>query len=353
MALACADQGPREAPFPEFHLGRDRMSGGGGEPTTQLPVTLAETYLATLAIPAQGGEWTWSVQLDGKATLHTRIAEGNAPDVVVYAERGPDGAAMPSVQLRRFLAFADAGGDDAATWGLRYAETLRQRADAVQGEGKGRNDLLMPVVSALTGGLGFASTPGSFTGWKWVGRTAGTDGTDRVDVRLGRWTGTWTDGPSRVASAMAALDKVATSSAWWVAQRDALRKALADRGRSGSDSGAGAPGRPAIMWAGSVRLPRGGNDVHVAAICAEPCAHEREIRGLFESLRAGSAEELRTATQGSARRDPGAHERQARVFLLDTDALAGTLEQAAADAEQAPAGPIGGATIAPEPSVQR
>ncbi len=336
--LGCVGNGPREAPFPAFDLGdapRAPAVLGEAVAATQLPVTLGGPFLATLTTPAQGGEWTWSEQLDGKATLITRISGGNPPDVVIYAERAPEDESMPSVQFRRFLAVADGGGDDLPTWGLRYASGLAAHATAEAGEGT-LKEPLMPVASSFMGGLGFASTPGTFSGWKWVGRTVGVDGTGRVDVRLGRWSGVWTDGMTQVSSALAGLETVSTTSGWWLAQRDALKKALDGKVGAAGAATTRSPGRPATMLAGSVQLPHGGSDVYVAAICAEPCGYEREIHGLFETLRTGTADELRGATQASARRDPGAHERQARVVLVDTNSLAEALEKAATESERAP-----------------
>jgi hypothetical protein len=343
--LGCSSDGPREAPFPSFDLG-DSVAAqvvaqaadvvGVPDSETQLPVTIAGSYLATLSMPAQGTEWTWSEQLGGKATLLTRLTEGSPPDVVVYAEQAPAPALMPSVQIRRFLAVADAGGDDLPTWGMRYAGEFIQRASAAWKAGSDGGELVS-LAGALSGGLGFASTPGSFTGWKWVGRTIGTQRSDRVDVRLGKWTGTWTDGGDQLASALAALDEVSQKSTAWQAQRDVIEQEL--KGKvSAAGAGPATSPRPATMLAGSVQLPNGGGDVYVAAICADPCAYDHAIHGIFESLRTGTQEELAAVARASARKDAAAHARQARVVIVDTNAFADALQKAASAATSAASG---------------
>ena len=349
VAAGCHSDRPREAPFPSFRMRgvfgdasslKKTTSTDGTEATLQLPIALGGRYLATLTVPAMGSEWSWSMQLDGRATLVTHQSAGHSPDLVLYAERGPDEDPMPSVELRRFLAYADAGSDDVATWALRYAleagvGSLKEHAQQGSG-GRGSESLLR----GISGGLGFASTPDSFSGWKWVGRTEGAGGNDRLDVRLGRWDGLWTDGRSRLGTQLAALRGGGGGAA---------TKLLSLLESKGVAEAAIVDARPATMLAGSVRLPEGAAPVYVALVCPRPCAHEAAVTELFESLRASSGEALRDAVERGARQDAGQHEKDAGIVVLDTRRIAEDVMQAATAQVAPPPSSAGVPSTAPVP----
>jgi len=148
----------------------------------------------TSQIP-DGEGWSWS--LEEGVTLMTYAPGSGRPGALVYVEAfSPEIHQHPAAEHLRFqstvdpelaesyLQFAGAG----VAWGARAAGAHRGPSEAARW-----SQLLKTRTQGR--GLGFRPTPGTFTGWRWVGRNA-----QDVTIRCGRHLGTWREPRSLPAS---------------------------------------------------------------------------------------------------------------------------------------------------------
>jgi hypothetical protein len=143
-------RGPRQPPFPVFDprqpfaLAEAAPAPGSQEVTAFSAVSLGGRFAAR--VPQRFDEWGWGADTGRTLLLHRTAGR---VDALVYAE--PFGDRMtrqPTAELGRFR-------------------------------------LLLAGPA-----LAFRRSPGTFTGWKWIGRNA-----NGVEIRLARASGTW--GPAK------------------------------------------------------------------------------------------------------------------------------------------------------------
>lgn len=239
LAAGCGDGTPRTLPFPELEprapfpelAGSPAQAAPGAPGRTSFADRLAPAGSPPATEPAQGtaaravtlgrqlaGEippdpaWSWQEVEDGVTLIACR-PDGGRPAALVYAEAFPSRMGIaPSEEIQRFQITVNPEGTHrrltpSAVAGTFADGLVRQVA---QGTGTGAPEAarLLQLLATRTGGagLGFRPAPGSFTGWKWVGRND-----HRVTVRLARFTGTWETGtrlPAEIGQRLEALGKI-------------------------------------------------------------------------------------------------------------------------------------------------
>ena len=278
------------------------------QPTTRRQVVRIAGGLQA-EIPLDFDRWRWAH--DGRASLIVYGRPGGRPEALVYAEVASRLAdSFPSVEVKRFQLTVD----PSATAGrLFLAQLLRlfgptgvgranpaaapastSAADAglpgpaatpPPASGLPEPEVAPPPLSegalaALQGclartlgqGLGFASAPRSFTGWRWVGRNR-----SHLEVRLGRNRGVWGAAAAPPSGLRAALSQVAGAGWDLCRQRSEV---------SSRTSVTPFPAQPASLVWGSATQPELGAAVHLAVLCTQSpaCPVARDLAHLLDTL---------------------------------------------------------------------
>lgn len=302
LTAGCSQEPPRprelpfpafesEAPFPELSVSTaeaddseagdfERLLQGDAEETD----AGAETALQSIPlggpilgrIPA-GDAWRWSSA--GGVTLILYAPAAGRPAALIYAESfSPLIQHRPSEEHHRFQVAVDPDRsegylDPEAAWNLASGGPLRGIAERT-GLGRNESGQLAQLLATRTGGrgLGFRSTPGTFTGWRWVGRNP-----HGVALRIGRQSGTWADPqplPTRFQQAVASLAAGTGGSGPW----------MAEAGVSGIRLEI-----PAYLVLGSVAERQEESGVHLALLCVRTpdCSVARDLAAFLDSLQIG------------------------------------------------------------------
>lgn len=259
----------------------DLQTGEGGqayaESGSYQNIPLASLFVAE--VPLVFDEWQYVT--DNQNTLLIHRKPGQVPDAIVYVEAFTQAVeAFPSYEVARFQFTVDPGLSPNAIYPPLGA-LLLTGGDGDQGAEAPPFDVAMALQLATTRtmgrGLGYQSSAGSFTGWKWVGHTPAG-----LDVRLGRSSGRWAEQKLPVGATVAQI----------LGQYGAQYPELAELGAAFSllDAKAGtgrAPG-PAWMIVGSMARQKNASlGVHVAILCEQRpvCPVAKELSHLLESTR--------------------------------------------------------------------
>jgi hypothetical protein len=260
-----------------------RELGGAGEeaaPTVAVSssaqlVPLAGTFVAD--VPVVFDEWQWST--DGAVTLIVHRKAGAAPDAMVYVEGFSSAVEQfPSYEVGRFEYTVDPRLSTHVIYPPLVAVGFKALGERT---GFPPVDVALALQKATTRtsgvGLGYTSTPGSFTGWRWVGHSR-----HGLDLRLGRTSGTW-------GAAFAQGDPTALQLLNEIARQvPELRRVADNMGEvmRGGASGRGGGSTPAWMVLGSVQRSEA-LGVHIAIICERQpvCPVANELSRLVGSIR--------------------------------------------------------------------
>lgn len=325
-ASACGPSAPREIPFPKLDsktLFPGSLPGvpttstpSDGEPEDEIARLMRDSVPPTDAEPATHGmqsvmvaghlvgelplrfeEWRWAT--DGDVTLAVHFQDGR-PDALIYAEAfGPVARSRPTEETQRFYGTIDPGL--ASPWAVlgSLVGLAARAAIALIDDYPGKGSLSEIATLAVgfkaamtrTGGQGFGyrSMPGSFSGWRWVGRSS-----QELDFRLARTSGVWGTQPNSFAQIVAPL--VSHFSFLQPIVDFFERPALATSGETGARSES-----PAWMVVGNVAI-RDEIGVHIALLCAqEPdCGVTPDFVRFIETLRAPSRATARIAEGSGA-----------------------------------------------------
>ncbi len=313
-------EGPRQLPFPTLEptalyvelqgqgRGAARRSASPTEPQSDFQRALAgaptrETGRAVQSqqvllsgqlvgeIPKTFNEWRWAA--DSTSTLFVHQPAGGAPDALVYTEAFSKlRDRLPSMELQRFQLSVDPD--------LTIAPKLVQHAINPWGdlEGNPEDDsrrALTKVVLALAtrtqgAGLGYESTPETFTGWRWVGRNA-----HRAKFRLGRSAGTWGTPDIADAETLEALDTLAAR----FPQAQKLMDRMVLEVQSRGPALVQIPRRNSTLIIGTASIDYA-RSLHLAMVCTSPCGVARDLAAFVGSVRQPSSEErIRLAAQNN------------------------------------------------------
>ncbi len=308
MSLACErPDGPRRAPYPVFDPsqpfpeleGVEQSEGGQGEQSFEdaindalegegVPggddaaltesgsyqkIPLASLFVAE--VPLLFDEWQYVT--DGGSTLLVHRKPGAQPDAIIYVEAfSPAVEQFPSYEVARFQFTVDPGLSPNSIYPPLGALVV---AGDEQGDSPAFDAVMalqLATTRTLGRGLGYRSTSGSFTGWKWVGRTE-----QNTDVRLGRSSGRWGEQGLPIG---AILERILADYAGKVPEIAALSEKLQSLGQSNQARNPG----PAWMVIGSIaRQNNPVMGVHVAMICAQRpvCPVARELAHMLGSVK--------------------------------------------------------------------
>lgn len=248
--------------------------GGGG-------VVLAGRFVADLPGGAAG---SWRAACDGEATLLAHTPGGGVPDALLYAEAFPPlMTARPSAETARFALTVAPGLVDQQ---LAFPAAVTAWAEPLARSWTERRQLrrLAWMAATRTGGrgLGFTTSPRSFTGWRWIGGSR-----QGVSLRLARTHGEWSGQASLAPELQALLPRV-------VERFPNLAWLAPVHGAVGPWSGPGATraAAPAYMLLGTASSPGAG--MHLAILCAQTpeCAPARDLADLLTSLRPAGRDDL-------------------------------------------------------------
>lgn len=300
LATGCSQEPPRprELPFPAFESAAPfpelsapsteaaatgpgdferLLQGEGGEEDASAGPALQSVPLGGPLlgrIPADDA-WRWST--GGGVTLILYSPAAGRPAALIYAESfTPLILRRPSEEHHRFQVAVDPGRsrgylEPEAAWDLASGGPLRAMADRT-GLGRSEAGQLAQLLPTRTGGrgLGFRSTVGTFTGWRWVGRNA-----QGTTLRLGRQSGTWADPHPLPARFQQAVERLAAGT------------------RSLPTAQAGAAGAslelPAYLILGSAAARQEESGAHLALLCVRTpdCPAVRDLAAFLDSLQIG------------------------------------------------------------------
>lgn len=264
----------------ERSIARELESGGeeGSTVTAQTQgvqtVSLSSVFVAD--VPLNFNEWQWSS--DGPVTMLIHRKAGSAPDALVFIEAfSPAVERFPSFDVGRFQYTVDPGLSPnivypplvllAARW-VSKAAGLPPMTTVLS--------LQKATTRTMGRGLGYSSTDGTFTGWRWVGHND-----HKVALRLGRTTGTWASQP--------ALDYTSRVVMGTLSQQVPALRELAKSVTEMTDAAARQPTRQAWMILGSAARSNT-LGVHIAIICERQpvCPVAAELSALLSTLRPAS-----------------------------------------------------------------
>lgn len=264
-AAGCGDRldstGPSldtAAPFPELATASTAASEGATQPVSLAGLLAGEIRSESWRLFSEPGE---------TVTVLAHTSADNRTDALVWAEAASAlGEEQPSAEQVRFLLTVDPA---LARPSLAWEESTFRRAPGQPP----RIREAVHIATTRTGGrgLGYASSAGSFTGWKWIGRND-----HGIFFRLARTRGSWGEQPF--------LDRGLQTPVDHLIQRFPSLAGL----RAGLPAAA-APSRSAQLSAemilGSAGAPEGA--VHLALLCARNpvCAPARDLADILASLR--------------------------------------------------------------------
>ena len=221
------------------------------------------------------GAWRWLVGRDLTFGIHTPRG-GGAPDAFFYVQAFSSRTELrASEELMQFELTVDPAllGEqltwptDSVAWAETVARNIRERKLLRR---------LARMAATRTGGRGFgyASSPRTFTGWRWMGRNR-----QGVYFRLARTTGEWSGQKPLGPELQAVLPLLV--------QRFPHTNWLTGAGAAEPWSGAGT-GRapvPAYMVLGTAAAEDTG--IYLAALCARTpmCGPAGDLASLLTSLR--------------------------------------------------------------------
>lgn len=258
-------EGPGDDSAYERAIARELGGEEAAEPGERAPavaasgsaqlVPLAGTFVAE--VPVVFDEWQWST--DGGVTLIIHRKPGAQPDAMIYVEGFSTAVEQfPSYEIGRFQYTVDPRLSTNVIYPPLVAVGVRALS---QRTGFPPVDVALALQKATTRtsgvGVGYTSSPGSFTGWRWVGHSK-----YGLDVRLGRTSGSW-------GSAFAQGDPTALQFLNVLARQvPELRQVADNMGEVMKGAGRGRGGAPAPAWMvlGSVQKKET-LGVHIAIIC--------------------------------------------------------------------------------------
>ncbi len=248
---------------------------GSGEVAAPHPsaVIVAGRFVGELPDAASG---SWRKLADGDVTLLAHVSDAGLLDALVYAEAfSPLVAARPSEELARFALTVDPGLLDAQLTSPAAATTWVEALARSRRERPALRRLAWMAMSRTGGrGFGYASSPRTFTGWKWMGRSR-----DGVFLRLARSQGEWSGQKPLDPELQALLPRVVQRfpRLGWLAPTTAAGPYAASIG--------GRAAVPAYMVLGTASTAETGS--HLAVLCAQTptCAPAGELADFLASLR--------------------------------------------------------------------
>lgn len=270
-------------------------------PTIQVQtVSLAGRLVAD--IPLRFDEWQWASSSHRTVIVHQLT--GESPDAIVIVE--PFGALMnrfPSQELRRFQNGLDptvAGGIDPIAMAfeqLALADPeVAAQAQAISGAFRALNS---PTYGL---GIGYQTTPKSFTGWRWIGKNH-----HDITLRMARSRGLWGPQPPPGRDVVQSFEVLARNAP----EFEEHATYMAELQQHLSQNQLRTPIRTSYMIVGNATAD-GKTGLHFTIICeASPrCPVARELADFLSSVRApGPGESLHLRPQGVQDPDEFARER--------------------------------------------
>lgn len=373
LASCTPDPEPRRAPFPTFDpqgpfpapatAPEGSISGAGGsgargsgarsldralsqvrEGAADAPpdtvhrqrVLLSDTLQSTLPVDYSA----WRLAGDGRLTLVVHTTEEGGADALILTESfQPLVQRAPSLELRRFQLTVDPALVQShalprlvftePAWSALPLPSEIPLAEAVEA-------LFTATTRTLGRGIGYRSTPGSFTGWRWVGRND-----HDLELRLGRTRGIWGTQDPVDAGLAATLTVLET-------EMETLDLA-SGRLQAGTATGTWRGRAASLVLGSAVSGPSSG--VHLAMLCLEaptcPVAEEmaRFLADLEPTTRTASAGGGDSLQSLAAEFDLGL---RSDAETLDPDRIPDLLEAWITRPEDPPqAADTGGTPVAP------
>lgn len=267
---------------PSFEESIDAARNGEGEGSEGLApgasyqkIPLASVFVAE--VPLLFDEWQYAT--DGVSTLLVHHKPGALPDAVIYVEAFSQAVEQfPSYEVARFQFTIDPGLSPSAVYPPLGAAAMTWAREQSAPPMQVLLGLQLATTRTMGMGLGFDSTPGAFTGWRWVGRTS-----EGLDARFGRTLGRWET--PRLPGDLA-METILTE----FAQRVPEFAPIAERLRTFAQFPPEQRRAPSAAWMviGSVaRQHNPSLGVHLAILCEQRpvCPVSRELAHMLATLR--------------------------------------------------------------------
>ena len=221
----------------------------------------------------------WQFATDGTSTLITHRKPGEQPDALVYVEAcSPAAELFPSYEIGRFQFTADPG----LSPNIVYPPLALLGREWAQKQTIPPLDVLLALQLATTRttgmGLGYSSTEGTFTGWKWVGQ-----GAQELELRFGRTSGRW-DAPA--LPGMRQIEAILGQLAEEVLALRLLTEHI-DQTQALGRATRRAPSAAWMILGSASRRSNPVMGVHIAILCERQpvCPVSRELAAMLRSLR--------------------------------------------------------------------
>ncbi len=236
-------------------------------------IPLASLFVAE--VPLVFDEWQYVT--DRQSTFLVHRKPGQMPDALVYVEAfSPAIENFPSYEIARFQFTVDPGLSPNSIYPPLGAML-------VTGNDAGESpafDVAMALQLAATRtmgrGLGYQSSPGSFTGWKWVGHTP-----YGMDIRLGRSQGRWEEQRLPVGAIVKQI------LGQYGAQYPELQQLAEQFNQLSQTQTTRSPGAAWMVVGSITRQSNLSMGVHIAMVCEQKpvCPVSKELAHLLESIR--------------------------------------------------------------------
>lgn len=279
----------------------DGASDAEEAPTRQLQtVSLAGRLVAD--IPLRFDEWQWASSSHRTVIVHQLT--GESPDAIIVIE--PFGTLMnrfPSQELRRFQNGLDptvAGGLDPIAMAFEQLALADPEVAALVQTLSGAFRALNSPTYGL--GIGYQTTPKTFTGWRWIGKNP-----HDVTLRMARSRGLWGPQPPPGRNVVQSFEVLARNAPEFAEHATYLAELQEHLSRNQLST----PIRTSYMIVGNATVD-GKSGLHFSILCeASPrCPVARELADFLSSVRApGSGESVHLRPQGSQDPDEFAGER--------------------------------------------
>jgi hypothetical protein len=230
-----------------------------------------QVMAGSLVGAVHGEGWHLYAEPGEAVTVLTHAAEEGRTDALIWIEEASDLVRRrPREEQIRFLLTVD---PPLARPHLQWEEAAVRRGP---GEPPRIHEAVR-IATTRTGGrgLGYASAPESFSGWRWMG-----DNGQGVFMRLARTHGTWGEQPSLDPALRPPIDRLARE----FPLLEGLRAGLPPAGSTSRPAG----GLPAEMVLGSAVAEDA--TVHLALVCQRSplCRPAQDLAAFLASLRPGA-----------------------------------------------------------------
>lgn len=178
-------QKPVVDPFAQFGTKEEVHA----EVTNAQVVSVLDIFTSTLPQSTSALGWNVTTNTNEFSAIYSSLTgEANTPEVIMYALNDSANSQEPTFRIRRFLSIVDPMLNLPGIWQIQpIFSTFTSAFSVTSAPMISEIENLAGVFSPTLGlGLGYASLPNTFTGWKWIGENS-----NNVMMRFAQTTGSF------------------------------------------------------------------------------------------------------------------------------------------------------------------